>query len=230
MISQNFPIWDKSPSGARRREDRSVRCVRTGAFPKAPVCVQSEWCGYDWLRGSLLLSGTGSPRDRRRWKCADGGDRGADRRIRPVFGTARTAGLGAVWDQRDAQDRWRGPRGVEREPQASCRDQRRRGVRRSRPQISDLGAWPFPKGARGGHRKDASAQGAAGFPGGGAKRARSTGMMAGGGGSAVAGGPALHIPVLGGPAIDFLNVSDGGVYIDGTFGAGGYTRAILEAA
>jgi 16S rRNA (cytosine1402-N4)-methyltransferase len=55
-------------------------------------------------------------------------------------------------------------------------------------------------------------------------------MMAGGGGSAVAGGPALHIPVLGGPAIDFLNVSDGGVYIDGTFGAGGYTRAILEAA
>ena len=54
-------------------------------------------------------------------------------------------------------------------------------------------------------------------------------MMAGGGGSAVAGGPALHIPVLGGPAIDFLKVCDGGVYIDGTFGAGGYTRAILAA-
>ncbi len=55
-------------------------------------------------------------------------------------------------------------------------------------------------------------------------------MMAGGGGSAVAGGPALHIPVLGRPAVDFLKVCDGGVYIDGTFGAGGYTRAILEAA
>jgi len=55
-------------------------------------------------------------------------------------------------------------------------------------------------------------------------------MMAGGGGSAVAGGSALHIPVLGRPAVDFLNVRDGGVYIDGTFGAGGYTRRILAAA
>jgi 16S rRNA (cytosine1402-N4)-methyltransferase len=55
-------------------------------------------------------------------------------------------------------------------------------------------------------------------------------MMAGRGGSAVAGGPALHIPVLGRPAVEFLNVRDGGIYIDGTFGAGGYTRAILAAA
>jgi 16S rRNA (cytosine1402-N4)-methyltransferase len=55
-------------------------------------------------------------------------------------------------------------------------------------------------------------------------------MTAGGGGSAVAGGSALHVPVLGRPALDFLNVRDGGVYIDGTFGAGGYSRAILAAA
>jgi len=55
-------------------------------------------------------------------------------------------------------------------------------------------------------------------------------MTAGGGGSAVAGGPALHIPVLGTPALEFLNVRDGGVYVDGTFGAGGYTRAILGQA
>lgn len=55
-------------------------------------------------------------------------------------------------------------------------------------------------------------------------------MTAGGGGSAAAGGPALHIPVLGAPALQHLNVHDGGVYIDGTFGAGGYTRAILDAA
>lgn len=48
--------------------------------------------------------------------------------------------------------------------------------------------------------------------------------------AAVAGGQALHIPVLGRPAIDFLNIHDGGVYIDATFGAGGYTRAILAAA
>ena len=55
-------------------------------------------------------------------------------------------------------------------------------------------------------------------------------MMAGSDGSAVAGGPALHIPVLGRPAVEFLNIRDGGVYIDATFGAGGYTQAMLAAA
>jgi 16S rRNA (cytosine1402-N4)-methyltransferase len=56
-------------------------------------------------------------------------------------------------------------------------------------------------------------------------------MTAGGDGfAAVAGGSALHIPVLGRPAIDFLKIRDGGVYIDATFGAGGYSRAILAAA
>ncbi len=56
-------------------------------------------------------------------------------------------------------------------------------------------------------------------------------MTGGGDGfAAVAGGPAPHIPVLGRPALDFLNVRDGGIYIDGTFGAGGYSRAILAAA
>jgi len=56
-------------------------------------------------------------------------------------------------------------------------------------------------------------------------------MIAGSDGfAAVAGGPALHIPVLGSPALEFLNVHDGGVYIDGTFGAGGYTRSMLAAA
>ena len=55
-------------------------------------------------------------------------------------------------------------------------------------------------------------------------------MMAGSDGFAVAGGPALHIPVLGRRAVEFLNIRDGGVYIDATFGAGGYTQAMLAAA
>jgi 16S rRNA (cytosine1402-N4)-methyltransferase len=54
--------------------------------------------------------------------------------------------------------------------------------------------------------------------------------MTGSDGSTVAGGLARHVPVLGRAALEFLNVRDGGVYIDGTFGAGGYSRAILEAA
>ncbi len=37
-----------------------------------------------------------------------------------------------------------------------------------------------------------------------------------------------HIPVLGRHAVEWLNVKNGGLYIDGTFGAGGYTRLILS--
>jgi 16S rRNA (cytosine1402-N4)-methyltransferase len=48
--------------------------------------------------------------------------------------------------------------------------------------------------------------------------------------SAVAGGLARHIPVLGRRAVEHLAVHDGGIYIDATFGAGGYSRAILAAA
>jgi len=55
-------------------------------------------------------------------------------------------------------------------------------------------------------------------------------MMTGRGSSAVAGGPVRHVPVLVRPALDLLHVRDRGIYIDGTFGAGGYSRAILAAA
>jgi len=41
---------------------------------------------------------------------------------------------------------------------------------------------------------------------------------------------APHIPVMKAEVLDVLSPRDGGVYVDGTFGAGGYTRAILEAA
>ena len=39
-----------------------------------------------------------------------------------------------------------------------------------------------------------------------------------------------HIPVLRGEAVDMLRVRDGGMYLDGTFGGGGYARAILDSA
>ena len=39
-----------------------------------------------------------------------------------------------------------------------------------------------------------------------------------------------HVPVLCAEVVAALNVRDGGTYVDGTFGAGGYSRAILEAA
>lgn len=39
-----------------------------------------------------------------------------------------------------------------------------------------------------------------------------------------------HIPVLLNEVVESIAPKDGGVYVDGTFGAGGYTRAILDAA
>src|ERR1700722_5273608 len=47
--------------------------------------------------------------------------------------------------------------------------------------------------------------------------------------AAPAGGPLRHIPVLLREVIANLAPHDGGTYIDGTYGAGGYTAAILAA-
>ena len=64
------------------------------------------------------------------------------------------------------------------------------------------------------------------------RRARgSTGMMAGRGrNTSAAGGPARHIPVMLSEVLAALEPKAGEIIVDGTFGAGGYTEAILEAA
>ncbi len=49
-------------------------------------------------------------------------------------------------------------------------------------------------------------------------------------GPATSGGRARHVPVLLQEVLAALEPRDGEIYIDGTFGAGGYTRALLEAA
>ncbi|MGD0025357.1 MAG: 16S rRNA (cytosine(1402)-N(4))-methyltransferase RsmH [Xanthobacteraceae bacterium] len=51
--------------------------------------------------------------------------------------------------------------------------------------------------------------------------------MTGSDSTAVAGGLARHIPVLVRRAVGWLGVRNGGLYVDATFGAGGFTRAIL---
>ena len=55
-------------------------------------------------------------------------------------------------------------------------------------------------------------------------------MMTSSDSNAVAGGLARHIPVLATTAIEWLAVRSGGIYLDATFGGGGYTRAILQTS
>jgi len=43
-------------------------------------------------------------------------------------------------------------------------------------------------------------------------------------------GEARHVPVLGREAVNLLAPRAGGIYVDATFGAGGYTRLLLETA
>src|SRR3974390_391013 len=196
--------------------------VDSGLLPRA---AQSRR-----LQRRLLLSGARPSCDRRRRECVDGGDRSVDHAVCLDLRKARAVRSGARWYQRDAQDRPRRARAIERQLEASCWDYRGGDVCRSRPQVSDLGGGSVPERTRASHPKGAQIQRRGWLPVGGAECAWSTGMMAGSDGFAVAGGPALHIPVLGRRAVEFLNIRDGGVYIDATFGAGGYTRAMLAAA
>ena len=56
-------------------------------------------------------------------------------------------------------------------------------------------------------------------------------MMAGRGTHmAAVGGPARHIPVMLSEVLHALEPKSGAIIVDGTFGAGGYSKAILEAA
>jgi 16S rRNA (cytosine1402-N4)-methyltransferase len=51
----------------------------------------------------------------------------------------------------------------------------------------------------------------------------------GDGNTGAAGGLTRHVPVLLGEVCRALNADRGGIFVDGTFGAGGYTQALLKA-
>src|SRR5215468_222096 len=206
-----------------------VASRRQGSGVDTGVVSRRAWAR--WVRGHLLLSGAWPAGARCRWSCAPGGDRNLDRTLCTLFGRTRRARGRALWHQRGAQARQRGQGDADGAAQGARRNCRRSDVCGSWSQVSDLGARPLSRATRGGHREGSRAQAAAWLPESGGGSARSTGMMMGSdSGSAVAGGLARHIPVLGRRAVEYLAVRDGGIYLDATFGAGGYSRAILDAA
>jgi 16S rRNA (cytosine1402-N4)-methyltransferase len=97
------------------------------------------------------------------------------------------------------------------------------------PRTSILAIAPAGRGARRGRRNIRHATPAGARYGVGARTTLSSGRPTGSGGKSTVGGSARHVPVLGSRVVDWLSVRDGGLYIDATFGAGGYTRAILAA-
>src|SRR5215217_1577932 len=162
--------------------------------------------GPRWIRGALRASGA---------RCA-----GAGRRR-----------------QRDSEGRSGGACHPDGYGKSACRDWRYGDVRRTWSQVPDLGARPLPCALGGGAHEGSRPEEGVGKPNCGAKvsaehLARSTGAMMGRGdgpGAGAAGGPSRHVPVLLAEVGTALDAKRGGVFIDGTFGAGGYTRAILDA-
>src|SRR3954471_13022960 len=240
MIAHNIPctaaVQKTACDGGVKGRHGSLRVALHAASrrqrPGLDPCVIPGGTDARRLRRAVLLSELRSPGARRRRQRATGGNRGADRALFALFGGARAVLGGALLDQRNSQNRRRGqggPAGITERP---CEDRRRGHLRGPWPQVSNLGARTLSRGTRGGHREGPRVEEAAWLPVGGGRCARSTGMMGGGDGGnpAVVGGLAPHIPVLGRRIVEFLGARDGGVYIDATFGAGGYTREILAAA
>src|SRR6516162_5229803 len=215
---RNGPV--RVPLRAPSRRERTH--FGAGSFPNG--------LGARWLRGGVLPPRARSAGARCRRQCLAGGNSSADHRLSALFRAARAICALALRHQRDAENRQRRPRGVDRDSEGACRHYRCSDIRRARSQISNLGTQPLSCGTRGGHREGPRFQAGAGRPDGGGKTARSTGMTAGSGSGAVAGGPARHIPVLARPAIDWLAIRPGGLYVDATFGGGGFARAILQTA
>ncbi len=144
----------------------------------------------------------------------------------PPFSTSESSFATALYGTSETlKNRYGGPRDPQRTIEGPCRDHGRGGVRWSWPQFQIWAPDRFSArlseatGKMRALRKRLGAERAVDLQG--------TGMMTGrDSGDAVDGGLARHIPVLAQPALHYTLARDGGIYIDGTFGAGGYSRAI----
>src|SRR4051794_10044790 len=187
------------------------------------------------VRGPVRSSGAGCAGIGRGWKHASERDRRVPVDPVTLFGRTGPAFDGVVRDQRGPEGRSGGTSHPYGFSQGACRDHGRSDVRGPRSKVPDLGAGALPCALGGGAHEGAGPEAGPRHSGLGTTNARhparSAGAMRGrGDGKTVtAGGPAPHVPVLLGEVREALDAQRGGTFVDGTFGAGGYTGAILEA-
>src|SRR5581483_5649731 len=220
MISQKIPYRCSFFPMSAYRESQSSRVGRI----HEPLCIDLH--DAPRRQGQSLDSSQfprGSREGRLRRTLLSSGARPAGARR----GRQRTS-----FRDRDAEARLRGPYHSHGHAESAYGNFRLGEFCRAWAQVSDLGAEAAQRASRRGQRENPRVEEVAGLFGRRGGTFRSIGMIAGRGTGqpGAAGGLARHVPVMLREALSRLSPKDGALYIDGTFGAGSYTRAILEAA
>src|SRR5271165_913244 len=174
----------------------------SGPFPTGP--------GEGRVRGRLRLSVARRPRSRLRWPPSSGRNRLAACDDAGVFTRKRRSGDRPHGDERNSSNGRGWPGVAGRAAEGVAGPARGSDVRRAGTQVPDLGAVPLRRLFRGGaHPPDAPA---------GRTRRQFVGMSQ----------PSRHVAVLLAEVLEALQPLQGALIVDGTFGAGGYTKAILD--
>src|SRR5208282_3103335 len=225
MLSQAIPLTDREPppSPARPADGSSrVRAAPFGPFPlplHQPVRRQGSdfdpgsvppGPGEGRLRGRLCLSVARRPGARLRWPQASRRDRRAARDDAALFARQRRLRDRPLGDERDPAHGRRGSGVARRAAEGVAGPARGSGFRRAGTQVSDLGAVALRCLSRRGAQPPVALEGRA--------RRRGARMIEASG----------HVPVLLAEVLVALQPREGAFIVDGTFGAGGYTRALLE--
>src|SRR5208337_4068297 len=226
MISHIIPLTDREPlppSPARPGKGSS----RAGAAPFGPFPlplhppVRRQGPDFDpghvppgsgegRLRGRLRLSVARRSGARLRGPPASGRNRLAHRDDAGVLARQRRNGDGAHGDERDpAHGRGR-PGVARRAAEGVARPARGSGVRRPGAQVPDLGALPLRRLSLGGAQPAVALEGRA--------QRQFAGMSE----------ASRHVPVLLAEVLKALQPREGALIVDATFGAGGYSRALLD--